>query len=97
MEAGAFEIRRTSIDDPHKVTRAKSRGSLANEKPVEDDERMMVDDFAAERADLVATICTWNLEASLSLCGGLLLCPTMHAYTYSIEILIHVVCVHSTG
>jgi hypothetical protein len=58
---------------------------------------MMVDDFAAERADLVATISTWNLEASLSLCGGLLLCPRMHAYTYSIEILIHVICVHSTG
>ena len=58
---------------------------------------MTVDDFAAERADLVATISKWNLEASLSLCGGLLLCPRMHAYTYPIEILIHAICVHSTG
>jgi len=58
-----------------------------NEKPGKDAERMTVDDFAAECADLVPTIGKWNLEASLSLCAGLLLCPRMHAYTYAIEIL----------
>jgi len=58
---------------------------------------MTVDDFAAEHAELVGTVEKWDLEASLSLCAGLLMCPRMHAYTYTLEILIHAICVNSKG
>ncbi|HYW41131.1 MAG TPA: hypothetical protein VE957_23710 [Terriglobales bacterium] len=43
------------------------------------------------------TIRGWDLESSVSLCAGLLLCPVMHAYTFALEILIHTICVHANG
>jgi hypothetical protein len=58
---------------------------------------MTVDDFASEHVDLVGTVKKWDLEASLSLCAGLLMCPGMHAYTYTLEILIHAICINSAG
>jgi hypothetical protein len=60
-------------------------------------QQMTVDDFAANHVDLIASIRNWDLEASLSLCAGLMLCPKMHAYTYGLEILIHSICVHAVG
>ncbi|PYV72052.1 MAG: hypothetical protein DMG97_14420 [Acidobacteria bacterium] len=58
---------------------------------------MTVDDFAAKHRDLVATIHAWDLDSSVSLCAGLLLCPVMHAYTIALEVLIHTIGVHSNG
>jgi hypothetical protein len=58
---------------------------------------MTVNDFAVDQPDLVTTIRGWDLESSVSLCAGLLLCPMMHAYTFALEILIHTICVHANG
>jgi hypothetical protein len=58
---------------------------------------MTVDDFVTEHLDLVATIRDWDLVESVTLCAAFLLCPKMHAYTYTLEILIHAICVHSNG
>ena len=90
----------TSVDSSCKITSLLLRRQavrLEGNAKLKDANQMTFDDFAAEHADLVSTIQKWDLEASMSLCAGLLLCPKMHAYTYALEILIHAICVNSTG
>src|ERR1700722_7368502 len=90
----------TSVDSSCKITSLLLRRQavrLEGNAKLKDANQMTFDDFAAEHVDLVSTIKKWDLEASMSLCAGLLLCPKMHAYTYALEILIHAICVNSTG
>ena len=58
---------------------------------------MTVDDFARSSPAVIERVVSWDFESSLSLCAALLLCPVMHGYTFGLEILIHVICAHSTG
>ena len=58
---------------------------------------MTVDEFCRAHSAIVGRVANWDFESSLGLCAGLLLCPVMHGYTFGLEILIHVICVHSTG
>src|SRR6185369_9695777 len=58
---------------------------------------MTTEDFANRHPDLILEIRSWELGQAASLCAGLLLCPSMHAHTFSLEILLHAICVYAVG
>jgi hypothetical protein len=58
---------------------------------------MTTEDLVAQHPELLQTVKDWAPYESIALCAGMLLCPSMHAYTFGLELLTHLIAVFSEG